>query len=337
MINKLWVFLLLPAYCWAQTITGTIVDADTNQPLETVSVYFDNTTVGTTTNEKGEFSITYTDAIQSSLVISYLGYEKMIINDYRDKDHVDIVLKPSSFALDEVNLDYDDGLTRKQKLSLFRTHFLGTTSFGKSCEIKNEDAITLRYNKKGRILSASSDSPVIVINKALGYEIQYDLNDFEVRFRYLDEKSLEYTLELAYYLGTVFFKDMNQNNPKRRIVKKREKAYKGSIQHFMRALFNKDLKSEGYTVFRRGFKINEWGVFKVEPIEDSERKRVSLASRVSVLYNKKDQSDIFLHQDITSFTVDKYGHYEPILGLYFTGYMNQLRVGDMLPLDYGLE
>ena len=77
------VVLLLPYLSFSQILKGTVVDAATSQPIETVAVYFDNTTIGTTTNEKGEFSITYTDAIQSTLVITYLGYQQVLIADYR--------------------------------------------------------------------------------------------------------------------------------------------------------------------------------------------------------------------------------------------------------------
>ena len=70
---------LLPLFCISQTFKGRIIDKVTQLPIETVAVYFDNTTIGTTSKENGEFSITYLDAVQSTLVISYLGYEKVFI------------------------------------------------------------------------------------------------------------------------------------------------------------------------------------------------------------------------------------------------------------------
>ena len=123
MISRVLFFLLFPIICLSQTLTGTILDASTNKPLETVAVYFDNTTIGTTTDVEGQFSISYSDAIQSPLVISYLGYEKEVISDYRTKKNILIKLKPTDVSLDEVFIDFDDGLTRKQKLKLFRKEF----------------------------------------------------------------------------------------------------------------------------------------------------------------------------------------------------------------------
>ncbi|MEM1002791.1 MAG: carboxypeptidase-like regulatory domain-containing protein, partial [Bacteroidota bacterium] len=82
MINKaiLWVFIMiqLPAL-WSQTLSGYVYDDKTGLPLETVAVYFDNTTVGTTTSSEGFFTINYSDAIKYNLVISFLGYENIYL------------------------------------------------------------------------------------------------------------------------------------------------------------------------------------------------------------------------------------------------------------------
>ncbi|WP_299524690.1 carboxypeptidase-like regulatory domain-containing protein [Winogradskyella sp.] len=334
MINRLWIFLLAPVCCWSQILTGTIVDASANQPLETVSVYFDNTTVGTTTNENGEFSITYTDAIQSSLVISYLGFEKIIINDYRDKEHIAIALKPSSIALDEVNLDYDDGLTRKQKLRLFRKEFLGTSKIAKSCKILNEDDLILRYDKENRVLSASAKAPIKIENKALQYEIDYDIIDFELSFKYANIPTNSFTKNRLTYYGTTFYKDLKKSN-KKSTIKKRERAFKGSVQHFMRALFNENLKGEGYWIFYGRFRVNEWAYFTVGDLEDSSFKQVTLNKKVTILYDKDIQSSIEVNTD--KFYVDRFGNYAPIVGVFFNGYMGSQRVGDSVPSDYNLD
>ena len=79
---------LLPVFCVAQILRGKVLDSKTKKPIETASIYFDNTTIGTTTDENGSFSITYNDAVQSTLVISYLGYEKVFISDYQSLNTV---------------------------------------------------------------------------------------------------------------------------------------------------------------------------------------------------------------------------------------------------------
>lgn len=320
-------------FCVSQTLVGRVVDKATQQPIETVAIYFDNTTIGTTTNEKGEFSITYTDAVQSTLVISYLGYEKVLISDFRSKNNITIELVEAKNELDEVYIEYDDGLTRRQKLRLFRKEFLGTSKFAKSCKILNEDDLVLRYNKRKKSLYASSKTPVRVKNKALQYEIAFDIIDFEVEFRYVNVSTKTFTINSVTYFGTSFFKDLKKAEEKR-IIKKRETAYKGSVQHFMRSLFNKTLREESYWIFYDKFIVDEWDYFKVEDVDNSDFKKVTLSDKVTILYNKELQSELQL--EIEEFFVDTFGNYTPIVGVYFSGAMGNQRVGDTLPLDYKL-
>ncbi|WP_181897614.1 carboxypeptidase-like regulatory domain-containing protein [Winogradskyella eximia] len=333
-INKASIIaFILPLFCFSQTFTGRVLDRLTQQPIETVSVYFDNTTIGTTTNDKGEFSISYTDAVQSTLVISYLGYNKVLISDFRSKNNVVIELVEADNALDEVYLEYDDGLTRRQKLRLFRKEFLGNSKFGKSCKILNENDLILKYDKHKKDLYASCKVPLKVLNKSLQYEISYDLIDFEVNFKYANLKTREFTVNSVVYFGTSFYKEL-ENFKKNKSIKNREQAYSGSVQHFMRSLYNKNLKDEGYLVFYDGFIVNEWSYFTVEAVENTDFKKVSLKENVSILYDKDFQSELQL--EIDEFFIDTYGNYAPIIGVYFSGVMGNQRVGDTLPLDYGL-
>ena len=68
----LYLILLVYNISVSQEIRGVVLDGKTNLPLEYVSVYFDQTTIGTTTNQKGEFTLNYTN-IKTPLIISYLG------------------------------------------------------------------------------------------------------------------------------------------------------------------------------------------------------------------------------------------------------------------------
>lgn len=66
--------LLLSAISWAQnkTITGKIVD-ETNAPVVGASVTVKNSTVGTTTNENGAFTLSVPESAQT-LLVSFVGY-----------------------------------------------------------------------------------------------------------------------------------------------------------------------------------------------------------------------------------------------------------------------
>lgn len=326
--------ILFPILSFTQTLKGTILDASTNKPLETVAVYFDNTTIGSTTDAKGQFSIDYSDAIQSPLVISYLGYEKVTIRDYRTKRNITIKLNPTDVSLDEVFLEFDDGLTRKQKLRLFRKEFLGTSKYGKSCKILNEKDIVLRYDKKRKTLYASADKPIIINNRALQYQIAFDIIDFEAQYRYANLEEQDFALDRVAYAGTSYYKNLDKAQRKS-TKRRREKAFKGSVQHFMRTLYQKKLEEEKYEIYYKGFKVNAYKYFLITQKEDTDFKEVSLKQKVSILYDKREQSDIEIYVD--SFLVDAYGNYSAIKGVYFNGAMGSQRMGDTLPLDYGLN
>jgi len=325
---------LFPLFCLAQTFSGKVIDKITQLPIETASVYFNNTTIGTITDDKGKFSIVYTDAVQSTLVISYLGYKKVLISDYRNQNDITVELIEANNALDEVYIEFDDGLTRRQKLRIFRKEFLGISKFGKSCKILNEDDLILKYDKKNKALYASAKVPLTIKNKALQYEIAYDIIDFEVKFRYANIKTKKFTVNTVTYYGTSFYKNLDGFSSKT-TAKNRLQVYRGSVQHFMRSLYNENLKDEGYWIFYDKFRVDEWDYFKVKTITNSELKKVTLTNKVTILYNKDLQSELELK--IEEFFVDIYGNYSPVVGLYFGGAMGSQRIGDTLPLDYGLD
>lgn len=208
-VNSTFLFsLLFSLFSYAQSVTGRVIDKVTQESIETVVVYFDNTTIGTTTNSDGEFTITYSEAIQTNLVFSYLGYEKVIITDYRSRNNITVELIAATNTLDEVYINFDDGLTRRQKLRLFRKEFLGSSKFGESCKILNEDDLVLRYDSSNKALYASSKVPIRVKNKALKYQVDFDIMDFEINYRYLDSKTLSFTVlcNLFWYIILYRFK-----------------------------------------------------------------------------------------------------------------------------------
>ncbi|MFP4844342.1 carboxypeptidase-like regulatory domain-containing protein [Winogradskyella sp. PE311] len=330
MISKLHLvslFFLVISLNYAQTLSGKVIDANTKQPLEVVTVYFDNTTIGTTTNEEGKFSIEYSAAIQSTLVISYLGYEKVFISDYRNINNITIELKESINALDEVVIDADDGMSRAEKLRWFRKEFLGKSENGKSCKIRNEKDIRIRYNKQKRTLIAWSKAPIIVKNRSLQYEISFDIIDFEIVIGKWNATSVIYS-------GTTFFKDLDESK-KKRVLKKREDTYNGSVQHFIRALYNKNLEEEGYIFGKKGLKVNPYEFFNIYDTDKFGYKTVTLKEKLDIFY--KDVIESLIQTTGIEFKIDKYGNFSPVTDVLFGGNMGSQRIGDTLPSDYGLN
>lgn len=83
-----------------QTITGTILTGDTNEPAIGATVYLRNSTTGTVTDVNGKYSITV-EGIGGVLEFSYIGYKKQEVAITGQKT-IDIVLQPDTEVLEEV-------------------------------------------------------------------------------------------------------------------------------------------------------------------------------------------------------------------------------------------
>ena len=130
----------------------------------------------------------------------------------------------------------------------------------------NEDDLILKYDKINKALYTSSIAPVRVENKALQYEVAFDIIDFEIDFRYVDIENKVFNIQKVMISGTTFYKDMKDAG-KTKTIKNRDKAYKGSIQHFMRSLYGLTLEDEGFIFGKKGFKVNWFDFFTIGDID----------------------------------------------------------------------
>lgn len=325
------VILLIGLLGNSQTLKGMVLDANTKIPIETASVYFDNTTFGTITDKNGKFSISYSNAIKSPLVISYLGYKTQLITDYRREKNITVFLEENPEALGEVLINADDGMSRRQKLKLFRREFLGTSNFGKSCTILNEDDIIIRYNKKERLLSAYSKAPLKVENKALQYLISYDVTTFKLQLYHFSFDPFQ-TKSVGFF-GTTFYKNLAVFD-KKKAYKNRAKAYEGSRLQFMRALYAGKLEENGFQIYDGRQNVDPWDYFEIERKKDSNIKRIYLYTPLNIAYDTWEKSSI----EFVDFSIflDHYGNYNQVDKVLFSGDMGEQRVGELLPFDYGL-
>ena len=145
--------MLLPLSAMAQrVVTGTVVDANTEQPLIGASLYWKNTTAGATTSVDGTFSIRRVSGFET-LVVDYLGYDVVEI-EMADKDEntVTIKLTPSAVDIDEVviegqqrgNYAKQGGITRQEQISFAGLCKMACCSLAESFE--NSASVTVGYS-----------------------------------------------------------------------------------------------------------------------------------------------------------------------------------------------
>lgn len=327
----------------SQKIQGTIYDENT-VPLEGVSVYYDGTTLGTTTNQNGQFEINSLATPNAILVVSYIGYETIYLNSVQN--NVNISLKPNAISLNEVLLE-PIPFSRKEMLTVFRKQFLGQTKAGRNCVILNEDVIQFTYDSRSFKLSAFVEEPLKIQNEFLGYDVNFNLIDFSVIF---SKRTLEEAfMRSNFFAGTSFFQEMPNQTDK--ITKNREKTYLGSSKHFFKNLIDKKWGKKEFSVFERGFVSDPNLHFEViqeenltlikvllKPVTQNASvtvngiETIKFRKSLQLLFNNKEQSGIVFYTP--TFYVDAYGSYSNIDQIIFSGEIAKKRMGDMLPADY---
>ncbi|WP_299214477.1 carboxypeptidase-like regulatory domain-containing protein [uncultured Dokdonia sp.] len=312
---------------YAQTVSGTVYDSVTKEPLLGASVYFEGTTIGGITNEQGKFSLYSEINSTSQLVVTYLGYTDAVFTLSGNKP-LTIYLTPKEESLDEVVVTATSLFTREELLAAFRTQFLGTTKAGQSCEILNEDALRLYYNASKKQLTVKANEVLRIKNPYLGYEIRFRLYDCKISYFSTSIKS--YDVQQSYYAGTSFFVD--EKKDVRKYKKRREEVYEGSSLHFMRTVATEQWDEEDFVIYKKGLPVYPKTHFVVS--DTLGIKKVQLTNPVTVLYDKKKRSEV--RPKYTHYTIDGFGNFYPPDALIFSGLMGQQRLGDALPLDYGL-
>lgn len=244
-------------------IRGKVVSEENGSALGSCSVFLSNTSKGTITNSSGFFELQNIPAGKHDLVISSIGYETRAIT-FSDKELplelvIKLKVKVDQLATITVSPFEKDGWEKWGKV--FIENFIGTTDNADDCRISNYKTIRFRFSKKDNILTAIAYEPLIIENKALGYKIQYQLEEFNVNFRN----------NTMLFLGYPLFEEMEtgRNGLKKRWEEHRKKAYQGSIMHFVRSLYANSIQKEGFDV-RRLVK---------QPNTEKERVKIAYRSR----------------------------------------------------------
>src|SRR5690606_40886882 len=88
--------LMFTAFSMAQTVvTGTVMDAEMAAPLPGANIVEKGTTNGVSSNFDGEFSI-ITQSTEGEIVISYVGYTKVVVKFSGSTSLGNITLTPRS-------------------------------------------------------------------------------------------------------------------------------------------------------------------------------------------------------------------------------------------------
>lgn len=223
-------------------LSGTVVSADTRLPVVAANVYLNNSTVGTITNENGQFTLKRFPNGRFDLVVSCIGYETYHITLQSNQlpEKISVSLKPSTQELQEVIVEAYDKNGWKKWGRIFMDNFMGTSANVRDCKLINPDEVHFRYSEKKKMVIATGADLLLIENKALGYLLKYNLTRFEFR-----TASQEFFIN-----GYALFQNMTPRNPKqeKQWMQNRKEAYYGSMMHFMRSLFQNKLLEQKFEV-----------------------------------------------------------------------------------------
>jgi hypothetical protein len=330
----------------AQTIITGIVSDSLDIPVPNAAVYISKTTIGTTTDQKGVYSILIPRQGEFELTASYISYKtkSVIIFANGNSQIINIKLSLNPILLNEVTVKSNKNFRLKDYTDFLKL-FIGEKENARSCKVVNPEDLHLYRDPENIYLRGFSGKPLKIENKALGYSITYDLIDFNFNRR---DSILRFS-------GYCYFKPMKGSSRNvRKWNRNRLITYYGSRMHFLRSLFSDSLSSENYKIFESNFdSINNF----YSPVNqiDSHILKPVIKDQYLSLYNKSPILIIYtenhpeLSTGLLGFQSQEYkstltfsdtlkvfqnGYYDNPNSVTWYGAMINDRVADMLPFDF---
>ncbi len=249
---------------WAQAergaISGQVKDAASGKPLPNVNVFLANTTLGAATDKGGFYSIKQVPLGTHELFASLIGYqvEKRTVRLVEAKDfRVELSLQAKALELGEVEVVAAQPREWKKNLKKFEELFWGNSYDTEACKILNPEVLDFAFEKEPKSFVTTASQPMQIENKKLGYRAQFLIEDFRY---YIDEDKI----------GYAFIPKFDELLPANAAEEKRwqadrQKAYRGSLRHFLVALIANRLEEEGFILYS----------LAVPPWENKEVRRVA--------------------------------------------------------------
>jgi hypothetical protein len=342
-----------------QIISGVVLEKESGLPLPFANVFVSNTTLGTVTKEDGSFTIKGDFPQEIEVVASFIGYfrevQKVLV---RSSNSIELKFELSinEAMLTEIELKSKRDKQWARQFRKFEEVFLALPddSYKSQIEILNPWVVDFEMVKpKGapNYLIASSEEPLQIVNNALGYQIDYYLQDFRL------------TREEAGFIGQVYYKpiptlDLSQMT---RWQNAREENYFSSLRHFNLSLILNNTDSVHFGIYRAPYRgpddrtpnhFYEIGrsIFPTQmdsilrrPLGDGTF-RVFLPERLEILhldrswpnnyYNSVFHPISWIEAKEKFFDVDRKGILIDPRQLILSGYLSRQRVSRHLPLDY---
>ena len=277
-------------------VSGKVIDSASREALAFASVFCQNTTFGTATNKEGSFYLSIKEG-GYDLVITYTGYKSQLIRISPEMKTTDLQIEmvKEEKSIEEVVIrssnEVKDGWTKYGKF--FLENFIGSTPFATQTNLVNPEVLKFYYFRKSEKLKVLADSPLIISNNALGYNIRYNLDSF----------LFLYKTDICSYKGLSFYEEKSGTPDSVKLWQKnREKAYFGSRLHFMHSYYDTSLANAGFIISlldkdndKKFNKISEpYDTTWYTPADSVNEVDIYFPARVSITYTKRTPENEYL-------------------------------------------
>jgi hypothetical protein len=230
---------------FSQTITGTVREKESGLPLPFANVFISNTTLGKATHKDGRFRISGDLPQEIEVVASFVGYiteVKVVSTRGKSEIQVDFELAINESSLSEVQLKSRRDKTWDREFRRFEEVFLALTDdpYKSKVEIQNPwvvDFKKIKADKGPNYISASAQEPLKIINKALGYEIEYYLQDFRL------------SRNGSRFYGQVYYETLEDNDLSEEWISARNENFYQSIRFLNKSILLNSKDTSHFEIF----------------------------------------------------------------------------------------
>jgi hypothetical protein len=271
-------------------VTGTILDSSSREPLPFASVFCQNTTLGTYTNKQGEFSLSLKPG-GYDLIISYTGYQTQTVR-VSEASKLDLVMIKEDKSMSEVIIKTTNEVANgwEKYGDFFIKNFIGATPNAAKTVLLNPEVLKFYYYKRSNKLKILATDAIQIANKALGYNLRYQLDSFVYY----------YNTHTDSYRGFCLYSEMDGNDSlKKSWSAARSKAYYGSKLQFMRSYYDSTLQEDDWAIDMLDDGSDK-NFTRIMDVYDSSYYNLITYTRDSITYTRDSiRIDTVIHQVLT--------------------------------------
>ncbi|REL24871.1 carboxypeptidase-like regulatory domain-containing protein [Rhodohalobacter sp. SW132] len=349
-----WVNHSAAQYIGDASISGAVIDSVSGMPLLGAHVFLSGTSIGTSTDPAGTFSLEQLPHGIHTLTVSIIGYgrysEEIHLTSGEEKE-LRVRLKPVVYDLGELYVgNLDDRWERY--LERFQRLFIGESKMADSVEILNPEVLRFESRWWGRF-SAEALAPLQIENRATGYRITYHLDEFR------------HSGAITRWDGDSFFTPLGTEDSLQVAVweEQRERTFNGSLRHFLLSLKYDILESQQFSIYQE--QRHSFGTPAanrrmapvrniVRPADEDGHINVRFFGKLEIVYSGEGEEDRYLQWankirgpssvqrsylklEQRPITIDPNGEIVETYGATRMGYLAFRRFAEALPKEYQPE